>query len=834
MDLNIAVWNIRGMSTSDKQKEVRKLIKEENLQLCSIIETHIRYQNIMKVSKRVFDNWEFSSNGKDNVETICLKIRFYCTIVYASNSYDKRRKLWKELENQKIIASDDPWVVIGDFNVTLKVKEHSNGSSVPSCEMTQFNDYIRGIEIKDILSSGFEFTWTKSRNNPLCKTLKKLDRIMINEKFIKKFPNSHGIFMPYMISDHSPAVLRIPKGMERRRKAFRFSNFITDKKEFILTVREAWKTEITGHMMYRIVKKMKLIKKVLNDLSWKDGNIFERVTKLRESLKESQTEVDKHPHCEIVKEKSCKLLSEYYEALKDESNMLMQKAKVDWLKDGDRNTKLFHKIIKSRMHKEFLGNKDVITKFPTEKLVFPNKISVEEGNRMCKDVCDAEVKNTMFNIDDNKAPGPDGYTARFYKSAWSVIGKDICKAVKEFFKTGRLLGEIIINRLKGVLGNLVLESQSTFIAERQISDNILLAQELFKGYNRKQNARKVAFKIDFQKAYDTISWDFIEVVLKQFGFPKKMVDWIMANSMTSAEQNIILGIVPFAMRKLPVRYLGVPLITKKTSSTNCKILIDKVRNRVLDWRNKALSYSGRLQLISSVLSAMQIYWASVFLLPKNEVNANANSSAEWKEMLRLRDKIRKHVLWKIGDGKDINTWYDNWNIHGPLCADITSREIYDAGLSIETNIADFIMVCKDNWPEGWLDEFLVLHQYGFSRILNNRKNTIVWVNKEGNEKLFSINNIWKDMEVEDGKVDWYNVIWFNKNIPRHAFVLWMALQGRLSTQDRIATWKPNDVMQCGFYEKCLDSVEHLFFSCAYPKNVWRDLQNLLNVNLSFN
>ncbi|GJV77011.1 hypothetical protein Tco_1508595 [Tanacetum coccineum] len=303
--------------------------------------------------------------------------------------------------------------------------------------------------------------------------------------------------------------------------------------------------------------------------------------------------------------------------------------------------------------------------------------------------------------------------------------------------------------------------------------------------------------------------------------------------MTSAEQNIILGIVPFAIGKLPARYLGVPLITKKISSIDCKPLIDKVRNRVLDWRNKSLSYSGRLQLISSVLRFLwcqreltkgkaKISWKSVckpkeqgglgiknlqlwnetllikqlwnVIAKKNtiwvkwvnseilrgksiwEVNANANSSAGWKEMLRLRDKIRKHVLWKIGDGKDINTWYDNRNIHGPLCADITSREIYDAGLSIETTIADLIVVCRDNWPEGWLDEFPVLHQYGFPRILNNRKDTIVWVNKEGNEKLFSIKNVWKDMEVDDGKVDWYNVIWFNKNIPRHAFVLWMALK----------------------------------------------------------
>ncbi|GKB20764.1 RNA-directed DNA polymerase, eukaryota, reverse transcriptase zinc-binding domain protein, partial [Tanacetum coccineum] len=166
--------------TSDKQKEVRKLIKEENLQLCSIIETHIRYQNIMKVSKRVFDNWEFSSNGKDNgkgcrimvswnsnklkvwviakskqfmfilVETICLKIRFYCTIVYASNSYNERRKLWKELDNQKIIASDDPWVVIGDFNVTLKVEEHSNGSSVPSV-VPKLGSYALGYKVIVIL-----------------------------------------------------------------------------------------------------------------------------------------------------------------------------------------------------------------------------------------------------------------------------------------------------------------------------------------------------------------------------------------------------------------------------------------------------------------------------------------------------------------------------------------------------------------------------------------------------------------------------------------------------------------------------------------------------------
>nr|GFB81339.1 RNA-directed DNA polymerase, eukaryota, reverse transcriptase zinc-binding domain protein [Tanacetum cinerariifolium] len=79
-------------------------------------------------------------------------------------------------------------------------------------------------------------------------------------------------------------------------------------------------------------------------------------------------------------------------------------------------------------------------------------------------------------------------------------------------------------------------------------------------------------------------------------------------------QRAILDELPFVVGKLPVKYLGVPLITKKIG-----ILMDKVKNVVLDWKNKSLSYAGRLQLISSVLASMQVYWASVFLIPKTTV-----------------------------------------------------------------------------------------------------------------------------------------------------------------------------------------------------------------------
>jgi hypothetical protein len=78
---------------------------------------------------------------------------------------------------------------------------------------------------------------------------------------------------------------------------------------------------------------------------------------------------------------------------------------------------------------------------------------------------------------------------------------------------------------------------------------------------------------------------------------------------------MILQSMPFAEGSLPVRYLGVPLISSRLLYRDCKVLVEKLEGRVNDWRNKFLSLAGRLQLIRSVLSSMHIYWASVFILP---------------------------------------------------------------------------------------------------------------------------------------------------------------------------------------------------------------------------
>ncbi|GKC77043.1 RNA-directed DNA polymerase, eukaryota, reverse transcriptase zinc-binding domain protein [Tanacetum coccineum] len=289
MDLKFGAWNIRGLcSLSDKQKEVKKLIKEENLQFCAILETHVKYKNIKKTCDNIFGNWESISNGEDNnkgcrimvgwntnviqtwlishlrqfmfllMESIDKKSKFFCTMIYASNLRMERRKLLRDLEMQKTITNGVPWVILGDFNVTLKVSEHSNGSAYISNDMAEFQECINKVEIDDLHSEGFHYTWTKSLKNPKCCTLKKLDRIMVNENFMESFPQAHGMFLPYMIYDHSPIVVKIPNGVQKRKGAFRFSNFVTDKKKFLPTVRSVWNKDFEGHTMYRIVQKMKV------------------------------------------------------------------------------------------------------------------------------------------------------------------------------------------------------------------------------------------------------------------------------------------------------------------------------------------------------------------------------------------------------------------------------------------------------------------------------------------------------------------------------------------------------------------------------------------------
>ncbi|KAL2252768.1 UNVERIFIED_CONTAM: hypothetical protein Sindi_0071500, partial [Sesamum indicum] len=82
----------------------------------------------------------------------------------------------------------------------------------------------------------------------------------------------------------------------------------------------------------------------------------------------------------------------------------------------------------------------------------------------------------------------------------------------------------------------------------------------------------------------------------------------------------MLEILGFQEGHLPMRYLGLPLIFSRLSISDCQPLILKIDVRITGCKGISLSYAGRVRIIKSVLSALSLYWASAFILPKKVIN----------------------------------------------------------------------------------------------------------------------------------------------------------------------------------------------------------------------
>ncbi|GKC87145.1 hypothetical protein Tco_1147794, partial [Tanacetum coccineum] len=141
------------------------------------------------------------------------KKELFCSFIYAHNRYIQRRDLWNNLSIHKRYIRNRPWCVLGDFNVSLSADESSAGSSYINTGMRDFQECVEDMEVADVNSTGLKFTWNqKPKGND--GILKKIDRIMANLEFNSMFMGACAVFQPYRISDHSPAVLRLPMNCE--------------------------------------------------------------------------------------------------------------------------------------------------------------------------------------------------------------------------------------------------------------------------------------------------------------------------------------------------------------------------------------------------------------------------------------------------------------------------------------------------------------------------------------------------------------------------------------------------------------------------------------------
>ena len=203
------------------------------------------------------------------------------------------------------------------------------------------------------------------------------------------------------------------------------------------------------------------------------------------------------------------------------------------------------------------------------ELIIPSlqeRVTTEMNDKLCMEFSEEEIGNAIFQIGPLKAPGPDGFPARFFQCNWGLIKEDIVRAVKEFFSTGimpdevndttivlipkvshpsllsdfrpislcnvlyKVISKCLANRIRTFLQELISPHQSAFIPGRLITDNALIAFECIHAIQNSSSARTnfCAFKLDLSKAYDRVDWCFLEKALLKLGFNSTWVQWTMA------------------------------------------------------------------------------------------------------------------------------------------------------------------------------------------------------------------------------------------------------------------------------------------------------------------
>jgi hypothetical protein len=192
-------------------------------------------------------------------------------------------------------------------------------------------------------------------------------------------------------------------------------------------------------------------------------------------------------------------------------------------------------------------------------------ITIEMNHELTKPYSEEEISDALFQIGPLKAPGPDGFPARFFQRSWLFMKDDVVRAVRLFFETGimkdgvndtcnvlipkvpypetvkdfrpislcnviyKVVSKCIVNRLRPLQDGIVSPNQSAFIPGRLITANALIVFECLHAISSNAGERNsfCAYKLYLAKAYDRVDWSYLNNVLLKLGFHSTWVSRVM-------------------------------------------------------------------------------------------------------------------------------------------------------------------------------------------------------------------------------------------------------------------------------------------------------------------
>lgn len=189
------------------------------------------------------------------------------------------------------------------------------------------------------------------------------------------------------------------------------------------------------------------------------------------------------------------------------------------------------------------------------------KVTSEENEYLVRKFTEEETKKAVFSMEKNTAPGPDHIPVEFYQECWEIIKTDVCGLFEDFYNEHldvsrlnyglvtllpklkdankiqqyrpicllnvkyKIFTKTLTLRLEKVMGRIIDRCQNAFIKGRNIMDGIMCLHEILHDTKRKKKDG-IILKLDFEKAYDKISWDFLFGCLENRGFNQKWCKWI--------------------------------------------------------------------------------------------------------------------------------------------------------------------------------------------------------------------------------------------------------------------------------------------------------------------
>ncbi|XP_028125789.1 uncharacterized protein LOC114322644 [Camellia sinensis] len=282
----------------------------------------------------------------------------------------------------------------------------------------------------------------------------------------------------------------------------------------------------------------------------------------------------------------------------------LQKSRLNWNLNGDKNTRYFHVIVNCRQGRNEINSLtigDVVFDDPCKVMQevqahFQKQFTKElkcrpilEGpfqlvrespyiDLLEAEFSEEEIWSVVKGCDGNRAPGPDGFNLACFQKLWKVMKSDVLSFMAEFHKNSKLvrginssfitlvpkkenpmgladyrpislvgslykiLTKVLSSRLKAVIPQIISENQSAFIGGRNILDGMLVANEVVDSW-KKSRKKGLILKLDFEKAYDTMNWEFLFSMMKNFGFGGIWVEWIRV-CITSVRLSVLVNGAP--------------------------------------------------------------------------------------------------------------------------------------------------------------------------------------------------------------------------------------------------------------------------------------------------